>query len=87
MLALNISTEVLNGFSIVEDSLNRTTRSSSEQNKALYDGFEEQMKANPGKVRIWFEKATTVKNMSDSLYNFAQTLKAEIRTTWMPQAK
>lgn len=25
MLALNISTEVLNGFSIVEESLNRTT--------------------------------------------------------------
>lgn len=78
MLALNISTEVLNGFSIVEDSLNRTTKSSSEQNEALYGGFEEQMKANPEKVRVWFEKATAVKNMSDSLYNFAQTLKAEI---------
>ncbi len=78
MLALNISTEVLNGFSIVEESLNRTTKSSSEQNEALYGGFEEQMKANPGKVRVWFEKATAVKDMSDSLYNFAQTLKTEI---------
>ena len=29
MLALNISTEVLNGFSIVEESLNRTTGNSS----------------------------------------------------------
>lgn len=78
MLALNISTEVLDGFSIVEESLNRTTRSSSEQNKSLYGDFEEQMKANPEKVRVWFEKATAVKNMSDSLYDFAQILKTEI---------
>ena len=28
MLALNVSSEVLNGFSIVEDSLNRTTNGS-----------------------------------------------------------
>ena len=103
MLALNISTEVLDGFSIVEESLNRTTRSSSEQNKSLYGDFEEQMKANPEKVRVWFEKATAVKNMSDSLYDFAQILKAEIvkvadgkdgdplniviRKIWMPQAR
>ena len=31
MLALNISTEVLNGFSIVEESLNRTTGNSSKE--------------------------------------------------------
>ena len=35
MLALNISTEVLNGFSIVEESLNRTTANSSAENAAL----------------------------------------------------
>lgn len=31
MLALNISTEVLNGFSIVEESINRTTANSAEE--------------------------------------------------------
>ena len=36
MLALNISTEVLNGFSIVEESLNRTTSNSSKENDAIY---------------------------------------------------
>ena len=78
MLALNISTEVLNGFSIVEESLNRTTKSSSLENEALYGNFSEQLKKNPAKVREWFEKATEVKNMSDSLYNFAQQLKEAI---------
>ena len=78
MLALNISTEVLNGFSIVEESLRRTTASSSKQNQAIFDDFEAQMKRNPTKVRQWFEKAMTVKDMSDSLYNYAEQLKLQI---------
>lgn len=78
MLALNISTEVLNGFSIVEESLNRTTANSGKENKAIFDDFEEQMRKNPAKVRQWFEKATAVKDMSDSLYNYAQSLKRQI---------
>jgi gliding motility-associated protein GldM len=78
MLALNISTEVLNGFSIVEESLNRTTANSAKENKSIYDDFEAQMKANPQKVKAWFDKATEVKSMSDSLYNYAQWLKEEI---------
>ena len=78
MLALNVSTEVLNGFSIVEESLNRTTNNSSTENDAIYDDFVKQMKTNPEKVKAWFEKATLVKNMSDSLYDFAQELKVAI---------
>ena len=72
MLALNISTEVLNGFAVVEESLNRTTNNASSENEALYGDFKDQMAANPAKVRAWFEKATAVKAMSDSLFNFAQ---------------
>ena len=78
MLAMNISNEVLDGFTIVEESLNRTTDNSSKQNSAIYEDFEAQMKANPQKVREWFEKATAVKAMSDSLYNLAQDLKIAI---------
>ena len=36
------------------------------------------MKKYPAKVKEWFEKATQVKEMSDSLYNFAQQLKEAI---------
>lgn len=49
MLALNISSEVLNGFSIVEESLNRTTANSSKENEVLYNNFAEQMNKNPQK--------------------------------------
>lgn len=78
MLALNISTEVLNGFSIVEESLKRTTNASSIQNDAIFKDLQEQMKANPAKVKLWYDQALEVKQMSDSLYNFAQSLKVEI---------
>ena len=78
MLALNVSTEVLNGFSIVEESLNRTTVNSAKENQVIYDDFEAQMKSNPAKVKAWFDKAQEVRHMSDSLYNFAEELKLAI---------
>ncbi|MBQ8157597.1 MAG: gliding motility protein GldM [Prevotella sp.] len=78
MLALNVSNEVLNGFDIVEKSLNRTTENSAKENMAIYEDFEQQMKTNPQKVKEWYDKAQMVKHMSDSLYDFAAELKLAI---------
>ncbi len=78
MLALNVSTEVLNGFSIVEESLKRTTNNATNQNMAIYDDFAVQMKKNPQKVKQWFDKSQRVKHMSDSLFNLADELKRAI---------
>ena len=78
MLALNVSNEVLNGFSIVEESLNRTTENAAKENLAIYEDFDQQMQANPQKVREWYEKAQRVKLASDSLYNLAAELKQAI---------
>ena len=35
MLALNVSSDVLNGFSLVDESLSRTTANSTVQNQSL----------------------------------------------------
>ncbi len=78
MLALNVSTEVLDGFSIVEESLKRTTANSAKQNTAIMNELDAQMADNPAKVREWYEKAKYVKEISDSLYNMAQELKEAI---------
>ena len=78
MLALNISTEVLNGFSVVEESLNRTTGNSSKENDAIFGELDQMMRKNPQKVKQWFMMASTVREMSDSLYNYAQALKVAI---------
>jgi len=78
MLALNISTEVLNGFSVVEESLNRTTGNSSKENEAIFGELDQMMRKNPQKVKEWFMMASTVREMSDSLYDYAQSLKVAI---------
>ena len=78
MLALNVSNEVLNGFSIVEESLKRTTANATKENLATYDDFGEQMKANPQKVKEWYDKAMLVRQKSDSLYNMCDELKLAI---------
>ena len=75
MLAMNISSDVLNGFSLVEDSLSRSTANATLQNEAVYREFEASDAANHEKVGIWYQKALNVKQMSDSLYNFADELK------------
>ena len=78
MLALNVSNEVLNGFSLVEESLNRTTSGSIKENQLVYDNLDMQNRLNPAKVGQWYDKAQEVKRMSDSLYNFAEELKLAI---------
>jgi len=78
MLALNVSTEVLNGFSVVEESLTRTTKGSIKENQLVYDNLDMQMRMNPAKVGEWYNKAQEVRRMSDSLYNFAEELKLAI---------
>lgn len=78
MLALNVSTEVLHGFAVVQESLDRTTANSSKLNEDIMSDFRRQMLSNPEKVRQWYEQAQDVRNMSDSLYNFAEALKIAI---------
>ena len=53
MLALNVSNEVLNGFAIVQESLNRTTENATQENQVIYDNFEQHMAANPQKGKEW----------------------------------
>ncbi len=78
LLALNVSTEVLDGFSVVEDSLRRTARTATDENRALYDEFAAQMKRNPQKVSPWFERAQRVRQLSDSLFDLTERLKVAI---------
>ena len=78
MLALNVSSDVLNGFSLVADSLTQTTENANSVNASIYSTFEQQMKANPAKVKVWYEKAQHVRSISDSIYNLTEELKVAI---------
>lgn len=82
MLALNVSSEILNGFSMVDNSLHTTIQSSQMRNKELYQDFEDLNKNNPAKVKEWLDKAKIVKVKSDELFNYIEGFKkAVIRLT------
>ena len=75
MLAMNISSDVLNGFTIVEDSLSKSSVNATLQNLAVMREFAQQDSLNHEKVGEWYAKALEVKATSDSLFDFADELK------------
>ncbi len=78
MLALNVSSEVLDGFEMVEESLLRSVNSSTARNKLLFEDLDTYHRAAPDKTEMWYNKAREVKEKSDSLYNYISSKKLEI---------
>ncbi|MCH5325801.1 MAG: gliding motility protein GldM [Duncaniella sp.] len=78
MLALNVSSDVLDGFVQVEDGLARTNASVGRRNDAIYRELELITEQNPGKGTPWLEKATDVRSRAASLYNYIDSLKLAI---------
>ena len=61
MLALNVSSDVLNGFTIVDSGLTRSADNATKQIQEIFLDFEAQMLKNPEKVGEWYAKAKRVK--------------------------
>ncbi len=78
MLALNVSSEVLNGFTMVDSSLHTTIESANLKNKILYEDFDYLFKKNPDKVKEWLDKSKIVKQEADALFDYIQNFKVEI---------
>ena len=78
MMALNVSSEVLDGFELVEGSLRTSIDNTSTRNEIVTEELEAYYQTNPEKVREWYEKGNKVKQASDSLYNYVQDLKVRI---------
>jgi len=78
MLALNVSSDILNGFTLVDNSLHTSIESAELRNSALYTDFNDLFKKNPTKVGEWLTKANGIKKESDELYNYLEKFKVEI---------
>lgn len=78
MLALNVSSDVLGGFEMVEDSLLRSTQNSQAQNQSLYDDLTASYEQNPEKSGEWYARAQELKAMADSMYQYVDGLKWQI---------
>ena len=78
MLALNVSSEVLTGFELVEDSLLRSVKISTDNNNRIFNDLKESYQNNPQKTETWFYSGRSVKDRTDSLYNYIQDIKIRI---------
>lgn len=78
MLALNVSSDVLDGFVQVEDGLARTNENYGRRNDAIYKSLEAFSMQNPEKGSPWFKKASEVRRHAATLYNMIDTLKTAI---------
>lgn len=78
MLALNISAEVLDGFVLINDNIQENIKVTAERNNQIYSVIEESKNDNKEKAGEWFDKAQDVKQKTNSLFDFIQSLKLEI---------
>ncbi|MDR0427323.1 MAG: gliding motility protein GldM [Dysgonamonadaceae bacterium] len=78
MLALNAPTEVLEGIELVEESLLRSVKTSTERNDRIFEDLETSYETNPEKTKEWYDHAAAVKAKTDSIFNYIQDLKVNI---------
>lgn len=78
MLALNVSKDVLNAFTLVDKGLSNTIENFAIKNDGLYDKFAMAYEQNPQKVGHWKEAADELHKRSDELYLFINECKVEI---------
>ncbi len=78
MLALNVSVEILQGYSLVDGSLHKSIKIADARNVALKNEFESLAGQNPTKTKEWKDKADQVVAESDALYNFVSSIKKRI---------
>ncbi len=78
MLALNVSSDVLNGFNQVQDGLLRTNLNMSAKNDVQFRYLSELYEKNPTKARPWYEKGAELHSRSAALYSRIDSLKTAI---------
>ena len=78
MLALNVSSEVLDGFELVEESLLRSVKASTQHNDRIFSELKQYNETNREKAEEWYLKGEQVKSSTDSLFNYIQELKVRI---------
>lgn len=78
MLALNVASEVLESFRVVDASLVQTLNNIKRKNDQIYDAFYAADKENHEKVGEWKAKADQVKQRTLELTNKIKDLKEEL---------
>jgi gliding motility-associated protein GldM len=80
LLALNVSSQILNAFIVVDKSLTTSNANISASNDGIYQSLKAQLKdsGTAQKARIWAAKADTVKMLSSEMTTYIDNLKQEL---------
>lgn len=80
LLAMNVSSEILNAFKVVDSSLKTSNANLSAGNKTIYESLAEKVSdpKTAEKARIWEPKAQAAKKLSDDMNNFIESLKKDL---------
>lgn len=78
MLALNVSSDVLDGFTLIGESLRRTAGATDEDNGTMYRRLDDLSRINPAKAGPWRRKALLLKKQADMTIRMADSLSVMI---------
>ncbi len=78
MLALNVSSDVLNGFSQVQDGIQGTNLNITARNGVQFAHLENLYEQNPEKAGRWYQQGVELHKRSDKLYALIEDLKTSI---------
>ena len=81
LLALNVSSEILNAFKTVNQSLNNATNTIEDKNKTLFNSLAE-LKKDPKtqqNANKWAPKADKAKQLSDDMNNYILSLQNKLK--------
>ena len=78
MLALNVSSDVLDGFGQVEDGLARSNATIGRRNDVIFAQLAKFAEQNPEKGTVWRDKASEVREATTKVYTLIDTLKMAI---------
>ncbi|MBI3882774.1 MAG: gliding motility protein GldM, partial [Sphingobacteriales bacterium] len=80
LLALNVSSEILNAFLVVDKSLTTSNQNLTTANSTLYESLKAKME-DPGtaeKAKLWNDKAMEAKKLSTEMNTYIEELKKEL---------
>ncbi|MEJ7587906.1 MAG: gliding motility protein GldM [Ferruginibacter sp.] len=82
LLALNVSSEILNAFKVVDISLQNSSSNLAAANSTLYKSLNDKLAdaKTAEKAKIWQPKADQAKKLSDDMNSYIENLKKELKT-------
>jgi gliding motility-associated protein GldM len=78
MLALNVSSDVLNAFSVLDEGLSKTKHSIEQTNSVIINNFKKENEINPKKVKKWYVLAEEVSSKAKGITHFIERCKVDI---------